>query len=89
MSIQSVNPATEEIVQTFEPYSESQVEQALEQAHTAFQSWRETTFAEGFGLRDSRLLPSGNPGGPRGPSFGQDRECPNWPVLTCRGHRRK
>src|ERR1700693_6301384 len=46
MSIQSVNPATEEIVQTFEPYSESQVEQALEQAHTAFQSWRETTFAE-------------------------------------------
>ncbi len=46
MSIQSVNPVTEEIIQTLEPYSESQVNQALEQAHTAFLSWRETTFAE-------------------------------------------
>ena len=46
MSIQSINPATEEMVQTFEPYSKAQVEQALDQAHTAFASWRDTTFAE-------------------------------------------
>ncbi|GAC1363345.1 MAG: NAD-dependent succinate-semialdehyde dehydrogenase [Ktedonobacteraceae bacterium] len=46
MSIQSINPATEEVIQTFEVYSEAQVSQALEQAHNAFQSWSETTFAE-------------------------------------------
>ena len=46
MSIQSINPATEELIQTFEPYSEAQVGQALEQAHTAFLSWSDTTFAE-------------------------------------------
>ena len=46
MSIQSVNPATEEVIQTFEPFSASRVNEALEQAHTAFLSWRETSFAE-------------------------------------------
>jgi succinate-semialdehyde dehydrogenase/glutarate-semialdehyde dehydrogenase len=46
MSIQSINPATEEVIETFEPYTTAQVNQALEQAHTAFLSWRETTFAE-------------------------------------------
>jgi acyl-CoA reductase-like NAD-dependent aldehyde dehydrogenase len=46
MSIQSINPATEEVLETFEPYSASQINQALEQARHAFLSWRETTFAE-------------------------------------------
>lgn len=46
MSIQSINPATEEVIQTFEPYSTTQVDQAIEQAHNAFKSWRETSFAE-------------------------------------------
>ena len=46
MSIQSINPATEEIIETFEPYSATQVNQALEQARKAFLGWRETTFAE-------------------------------------------
>jgi len=46
MSIQSINPATEEVIETFEPYTTAQVKQALEQAHTAFLGWRETTFAE-------------------------------------------
>lgn len=46
MSIQSINPATEEVIESFEPYSAAQVNQALEQAHRAFFSWRETTFAE-------------------------------------------
>ncbi len=46
MSIQSINPATEEVIQTFEVSNEKQINQALEQARAAFQSWRTTTFAE-------------------------------------------
>ncbi len=46
MSIQSINPTTEEVVQTFEAYSDAQVNEALEQAHRAFFRWRDTTFAE-------------------------------------------
>lgn len=46
MSIQSINPATEEIIQTFEPYSEAQVNEVLDQVHNAFFHWRETSFAE-------------------------------------------
>ena len=46
MSIQSINPATEEIIESFEAYTTAQVNQALEQAHTAFSHWRTATFAE-------------------------------------------
>jgi acyl-CoA reductase-like NAD-dependent aldehyde dehydrogenase len=46
MSIQSINPATEEVIETFEAYTTAQVNQALDQAHKAFLGWRETTFAE-------------------------------------------
>ncbi|GCE19907.1 NAD-dependent succinate-semialdehyde dehydrogenase [Dictyobacter kobayashii] len=46
MSIQSINPATEEVLETFEPYSSEQIDEALQQAHTAFSSWRRTSFAE-------------------------------------------
>ncbi|HWZ18629.1 MAG TPA: aldehyde dehydrogenase family protein, partial [Ktedonobacteraceae bacterium] len=46
MSIQSINPATEEVIETFEPFTPAQVNQALEQAHKAFLGWRETTFTE-------------------------------------------
>jgi acyl-CoA reductase-like NAD-dependent aldehyde dehydrogenase len=46
MSIQSINPATEEVIETFEPYSDGQVNQALDQAQKAFLGWRETRFAE-------------------------------------------
>ncbi|HXZ03466.1 MAG TPA: NAD-dependent succinate-semialdehyde dehydrogenase [Ktedonobacteraceae bacterium] len=46
MSIQTINPATEEVIETFEPYTTAQVNQALEQAHKAFLSWSETTFTE-------------------------------------------
>ncbi len=46
MSIQSINPATEEVIETFEPHTNAQVNQALDEAHNAFLSWRETTFAE-------------------------------------------
>jgi acyl-CoA reductase-like NAD-dependent aldehyde dehydrogenase len=46
MSIQSINPATEEVIQTFEPYTTDQVNQALSHARNAFLRWRNTTFAE-------------------------------------------
>ncbi len=46
MSIQSINPATEEVLNTFEPYSAAQIEQALAEARAAFLSWRDTSFAE-------------------------------------------
>src|SRR6516164_6547802 len=46
MRIQSINPATEEVIETFEAYTTVQVNQALEQAHSAFLGWRETTFAQ-------------------------------------------
>ncbi len=46
MSIQSHNPATEEILETFELYSKDQINDALEQARRAFLQWRETSFAE-------------------------------------------
>src|SRR5947209_5659375 len=46
MSIQSINPTTEEVIETFEPYSDAQVEQALNDARQAFLSWRETSFTE-------------------------------------------
>ena len=46
MSIQSINPATEEVIKTFEPYSTAQVNQAIDEARKAFLSWRDTSFAE-------------------------------------------
>ena len=46
MSIQTINPTTGEVLETFEPYSEQQVNQALDQAHQAFVHWRKLSFAE-------------------------------------------
>ncbi len=46
MNIQSQNPATEEVLETFELFSPAQIDEALAAAHTAFQSWRETSFSE-------------------------------------------
>ncbi len=46
MSIQSINPATEEVIETFEPSTQQQVDEALALARQAFLRWRETTFAE-------------------------------------------
>ncbi|HEV2655619.1 MAG TPA: NAD-dependent succinate-semialdehyde dehydrogenase, partial [Ktedonobacteraceae bacterium] len=41
-----INPATEEVIETFEPFTQQQVDEALAQAQQAFLQWRETTFAE-------------------------------------------
>ena len=40
MSIQSVNPATGEVIETLEPTSAAQVEQIVAGAHAAFREWR-------------------------------------------------
>ena len=46
MAIQSVNPATGEVVETFAPTSPAEVERALSGAHAAFLEWRGVPIAE-------------------------------------------
>ncbi len=46
MSMQSINPATGEVIETFELFSPAQIDEALGAARRAFHSWRETDFAE-------------------------------------------
>jgi acyl-CoA reductase-like NAD-dependent aldehyde dehydrogenase len=45
-AIQSINPATEEVLASFEPSTPQQVEQSLSGAEAAYRSWRRTSFAE-------------------------------------------
>src|ERR1700737_2990305 len=46
MVLLSVNPATEDVLQTFEEFSDQQVDAALQQAHDAQRAWRSTSFGE-------------------------------------------
>jgi succinate-semialdehyde dehydrogenase/glutarate-semialdehyde dehydrogenase len=46
MRLRSINPATEEVLKSFEPHSREQIEQALDQSAEAFRAWRRTGFAE-------------------------------------------
>ena len=46
MPIASINPATGETLKTFEPLSQTQLDEKLQLAHTTFQSYRRTSFAE-------------------------------------------
>jgi succinate-semialdehyde dehydrogenase / glutarate-semialdehyde dehydrogenase len=46
MAMQSINPTTEEVVDTFQEFSDQQVDAALERAHAAQHRWRETSFGE-------------------------------------------
>src|SRR5579884_1836138 len=46
MAIQSINPATEEVLKTYEEMSDAEIEKALAQAQAAYEQWRETSFAE-------------------------------------------
>ena len=46
MSLQAINPATEEVVATYPESTPAQVDEALAQAHAAYQTWRSTSFAE-------------------------------------------
>src|ERR1035438_8430817 len=45
MAIVSRNPATGEILRTFEPLTEEELERRLQLAAETFVSWRETSFA--------------------------------------------
>jgi succinate-semialdehyde dehydrogenase/glutarate-semialdehyde dehydrogenase len=44
MSLQSINPATGEILEAFEPTSEAQMQQVVGAAHEAFLEWRRVPF---------------------------------------------
>jgi acyl-CoA reductase-like NAD-dependent aldehyde dehydrogenase len=46
VSMQSVNPTTEDVVQTFDEFSDAQVDATLQHAHDAQRGWRETSFGE-------------------------------------------
>ncbi|HUG35685.1 MAG TPA: aldehyde dehydrogenase family protein, partial [Candidatus Limnocylindrales bacterium] len=46
MSIQSVNPATGQVVETFEPTSPAALERVLTDVHEAFLDWRHRSFEE-------------------------------------------
>jgi succinate-semialdehyde dehydrogenase/glutarate-semialdehyde dehydrogenase len=52
MPIASVNPATGEVVKTFQPLSESEIEKKVQQAVATFKAERNTPFAE----RSKRML---------------------------------
>jgi succinate-semialdehyde dehydrogenase / glutarate-semialdehyde dehydrogenase len=44
--IRSVNPATEEVIGTFEPATPARIEQALSDAERTYRRWRQTSFTE-------------------------------------------
>ncbi|HET8905364.1 MAG TPA: NAD-dependent succinate-semialdehyde dehydrogenase [Ktedonobacterales bacterium] len=46
MSIESINPATGEVIETFEPFTAVQIDETLTRARKAYLNWRTTTFAE-------------------------------------------
>jgi len=46
MAIQSINPATGDVIKTYPEMSDAEVDRALAQAQAAYEQWRETTFAE-------------------------------------------
>lgn len=50
MSIQSLNPATEEVVATFDPYSDEQVRSILDSMAEGWDEWKSKSFAERAGL---------------------------------------
>ena len=45
MSISSINPATEELIKTFDELSSEQVQIEIEKSHHAFELWRRTGFS--------------------------------------------
>ena len=40
------NPATNEVVESFDTATDQEIQDVLSKAHEAFQTWRNTTFAE-------------------------------------------
>ena len=46
MALQVINPATGETIQTYDEMTPAAVSDVITQAHTTFQDWKHTTFAE-------------------------------------------
>ena len=46
MAIQSINPTTGATIQTFEEITQEEVRHAIEQSHSAFLSWKKTSFTD-------------------------------------------
>src|SRR3982074_1661024 len=46
MVLKSVNPTTEDVIETFEEFSDAAVDEALQQAFDAQRKWRMTSFGE-------------------------------------------
>ena len=44
MTLKSINPATEEVIMEFDAFTDSQIDQALQEALDTFQSYHKTTF---------------------------------------------
>lgn len=44
--IQSINPATDEVIQSYTPHTPAQIDDALANARRAFEGWRTTSFAQ-------------------------------------------
>ncbi|HXF99672.1 MAG TPA: NAD-dependent succinate-semialdehyde dehydrogenase [Bacteroidota bacterium] len=46
MSLQSINPTTDELIATYEQHTHAELEQKLVEAHAAFERWRRVGFQE-------------------------------------------
>ena len=46
MSIESINPATGEVIEAFEPFTAAQIDATLARAHQTYRHWRTTSFGE-------------------------------------------
>jgi succinate-semialdehyde dehydrogenase/glutarate-semialdehyde dehydrogenase len=60
MAIASINPATGELLQTFEPLNQQQLSEKIQRAHETFQTYRRSTFPERAALmfRAAEILES-------------------------------
>ena len=45
MAIQTINPATGEVIKTFGEFSDEKVKQIIEETHAAFLKWKTTPFS--------------------------------------------
>ena len=46
MSIQTINPATGEVIKTYEEMPDNEVETIIDHTHSVYEEWRHTSFAE-------------------------------------------
>src|SRR5438477_5558098 len=51
MSVQSINPTTEDVLDTYDEFSDAQIDAAVQAAYDTARRWRETSFGE----RSARL----------------------------------